>query len=371
MHTHVHTYRVIQCFHFFAYGTVYHREFEFGKTRVRNLNLVAFLLLAGIMNNSTTHHNNNLSRVDEAMRLIAIVTNIIILVFGVSGNGLVVWVTAMRRKRYNFTSTCYLNLAVADFLFSLGRIPALVQEVLYNRWPFGNALCKLHAFARYLTVFAGVFILTLISVDRCLLVAQPVWARNHRGPRFQVLLCTGAWILALAFSIPYLVVRKVTLKDGAMSCGYRKDLKTSTELPLRLSRFLGGFLVPFIIILSAYLVLIFKLRRRRWEGSHRTFALVATIVVLFFICWLPHHVLTVISSVGGSKESWGIALKLSNALAYLHSCINPVIYVLVGYIRSRKLHRRASFLGLFRKALTEEDENSTGAEVSRSLNQKT
>ncbi|KAL8219440.1 UNVERIFIED_CONTAM: hypothetical protein K2H54_024651 [Gekko kuhli] len=324
----------------------------------------------GIMNISAAHHNDTFPGVDEAMRHIAIVTNVIILVLGGFGNGLVVWVTATRKKRYNFTSTCYLNLAVADLLFSLGRIPALVQEILYNRWPFGDFLCKFHSFARYLTVFTGVFVLTLISVDRCLLVAQPVWARNHRGPHFQVLLCTGAWILALAFSIPYLVVREVTLKDGAMHCGYRKDLRISTELPLRLSRFFGGFLVPFIIILSAYLVLIFKLRSRRWEGSHRTFALVATIVVLFFICWLPHHVVTLISTMGGSKDSWGIALKLSNALAYLHSCINPVIYVLVGYIRSRRLHRQASFLGLFRKALTEEDENSTGAEVSRSLSQK-
>uniref|UniRef100_A0ACB8FSI6 Uncharacterized protein n=1 Tax=Sphaerodactylus townsendi TaxID=933632 RepID=A0ACB8FSI6_9SAUR len=311
------------------------------------------------------------SSVEEAMRWIGIVTNVVILVLGVIGNGLVVWVTATKKKHYNFTSTCYLNLAVADLLFSLGRIPALVQEVMYKCWPFGDALCKLHTFARYLTVFTGVFVLTLISVDRCLLVTLPVWARNHRGPRFQALLCAGAWILALVFSVPYLVVREVTLKDGAKYCGYRKDLKIATELPLRLSRFFGGFLVPFIVILSAYLVLIFKLHRRRWEGSHRTFSLVATIVALFFICWLPHHVVTLVSTLGGSEDSWGIALKLSNALAYLHSCINPVIYVLVGYFRIRSLHRRASFLGLFRRALTEEDENSTGAEVSRSLKQKT
>ncbi|XP_077193002.1 N-formyl peptide receptor 2-like [Paroedura picta] len=323
------------------------------------------------MNISTAHQNDTSPRVDEVMRHIGIVTNVVILVLGGLGNGLVVWVTATRKKRNNFTLTCYLNLAVADLFFSLGRIPALVQEVMYNYWPFGNLLCKLHAFARYLTVFTGVFVLTLISVDRCLLVAQPIWARNHRGPKFQALLCTGAWILALVFSLPYLVVREVTVKYGAMYCGYRKDFKIATELPLRLSRFFGGFLIPFAIILSAYLVLVFKLHNRRWEGSHRTFAMVAAIVVLFFICWLPHHVVALISTLWGSKDSWGIALKLSNALAYLHSCINPVIYVLVGYIRSRRLHRRASFLGLFRKALTEEDENSTGAEVTQRLNQKT
>ncbi|XP_061452923.1 C3a anaphylatoxin chemotactic receptor-like isoform X2 [Rhineura floridana] len=321
------------------------------------------------MNSSTDHLR--ITAVEEAMRHIAIVTNVIILILGVTGNGLVVWAVAKREKRKTFTSICYLNLAVADLLFSAGRIPALVQEIMYSHWPFGLALCKLHTFARYLTVFTSVFILTIISVYRCLLVAQPVWTRNHQGPHFHILMCTGAWILAFAFSVPYLVVRYIEVRNGASYCIYRTDLKISIDLPLRLSRFFGGFLVPFTIIAAAYLVLICKLRGRRWEGSHRTFALVATIVALFFVCWLPHHIFVLLSTIVKSKDMWGVGLKLSNALAYLHSCVNPVLYCFVGYRRSRGLHRRASFLGLFRKALMEEDEASVGAEASRSLSQKT
>ncbi|XP_020663136.3 chemerin-like receptor 1 [Pogona vitticeps] len=313
----------------------------------------------------------NATTVNDAMRRIAIVTNVIILVLGTSGNGLVIWVIAMREKHKTLTSICYLNLAVADFLFSLGRIPALVQELMHCCWPFGLALCKLHAFARYLVVFAGVFILTVISVYRCLLIARPVWARNHQGPCYQKLMCIGAWILAFAFSVPYLVVRDIEVKNGATYCVYRKDLKKSTELPLRLSRFFAGFLVPFIIIFSSYLVLIFKLRGRSWKHSHRTFSLVATIVALFFICWLPHHIFVFVSTVSSEKDGWGVGLKLSNALAYLHSCVNPVLYCFVGYVRVRSLHHQASFLGFFRKALTEEDDSSLAAETSRSLNQKT
>ncbi|XP_053123607.1 chemerin-like receptor 1 [Hemicordylus capensis] len=310
--------------------------------------------------------------VEEAMRHIAMVTNVIILILGVSGNGLVIWAIARRKKRNTFTSICYLNMAVADLLFSAGRIPALVQEIQYGRWPFGMVLCKLHSFARYLTVFTSVFILTLISVYRCLLVARPVWARNHRSLRFQAWMCTGAWLLAFALSVPYLVLRHVDIKDGAAYCVYRKDLKISTELPIRLSRFLAGFLIPFVIIASAYLVLTCKIRKLRWEGSHKTFTLVATIVVLFFACWLPHHVFVLISTLMADKGKWGVGLKLSNALAYLYCCINPVIYGTVGCIRSRGRRRRqqASFLGIFRKALTEDDESSTGPEASRSLSRK-
>ncbi|XP_063168387.1 N-formyl peptide receptor 2-like [Candoia aspera] len=326
---------------------------------------------------NVSHCLHNITAVEEVMRHIAIVTNVIVLVLGVSGNGLVMWIIATRTKHKTFTSICYFNLAVADFLFSAGRIPALVQETMYNRWPFGLILCKLHGFARYLTAFTSVFILTVISLYRCLMVVKPVWARNHQSPRFQALMCIGAWTLALFFSIPYLVVRTVEVRNGASCCTYRKDLKISTELPLRLSRFLGGFLLPFFIISTAYSVLLCKLRGRRWTGCHRTISLVATIVALFFICWLPHHIFVLLSTIYPNgvnipqNNFWGIALKLSNALAYFHSCINPVLYGFVGYIRSRGLYRRASFLGLFRKALAEEDDTSVGAEASQNLNQTT
>ncbi|KAM7138201.1 C3a anaphylatoxin chemotactic receptor-like isoform 1-T2 [Macrochelys suwanniensis] len=309
---------------------------------------------------------NATGAVEDAMRLIAIGTNALVLGLGLAGNGLVIWITtAGRAGPPTFPSACYLHLAVADLLFSVGRIPAIVQEVWWSRWRFGRALCKLHSFARYLVVFAGVFVLTLISLHRCLLVAQPVWVRNHHRPRLGCWLIAGAWFLAVCFSVPYLVVRDVETKQGEPFCVYRRDLRHFTEMPLRLSRFLGGFLVPFAVIATSYVVLTWKLRRRNWAGSQRTFALVLAVVVLFFVCWLPHHVLVLFSTYQANRETWGVALKLANALAYLHSCLNPVLYGLVGYARSRG-RRRGSFLGIFRRALAEEEEASGERETSQS-----
>uniref|UniRef100_A0A8D0BII6 G-protein coupled receptors family 1 profile domain-containing protein n=1 Tax=Salvator merianae TaxID=96440 RepID=A0A8D0BII6_SALMN len=84
----------------------------------------------------------NITAVEKTMRHIAIITDVIILILGTSGNGLVMWTIAKREKQKTITSICYLNLAVADFLFSAGRIPALVQEIMYSQWPFGLVLCN-------------------------------------------------------------------------------------------------------------------------------------------------------------------------------------------------------------------------------------
>ncbi|XP_067402924.1 N-formyl peptide receptor 2-like [Emydura macquarii macquarii] len=321
------------------------------------------------MNSSVTPPPNAMGPVEDAMRYIAIATNALVLGLGLVGNGLVIWImTAGRITPPTFPSACYLHLAVADLLFSAGRVPAIVQEALRSRWPFGRALCKLHSFARYLVVFAGVFVLTLISLHRCLLVARPVWVRNHCRPRLGSWLIAGAWFLAICFSIPYLVVRDVETRRGESFCVYQRDLRPFAEMPLRLSRFFAGFLGPFAIIATSYVVLAWKLGRRFWEGSRRTFALVLAVVLLFFICWLPHHILVLLSTFWDNKEKWGVPLKLANALAYLHSCINPVLYGLVGYARGRG-RRRGSFLGIFRRALAEEEEGTDGMKASHSISQ--
>uniref|UniRef100_A0A670ZFZ4 G-protein coupled receptors family 1 profile domain-containing protein n=1 Tax=Pseudonaja textilis TaxID=8673 RepID=A0A670ZFZ4_PSETE len=266
---------------------------------------------------------------------------------GVFGNGLVIFITGFRMKK-TVNTVWFFNLATADIIFIFFLFLARAALVFQSS-----------------TSLAFVFVLTVISLYRCLMVVKPVWARNHQSPRFQTLMCIGAWTLALFFSLPYLVVRTIEVRNGASCCIYHKALKTSTELPLRMSRFFGGFLLPFIIISAAYSILLCKLRERRWKGCHRTISLVAAIVALFFICWLPHHVFVLLNTVWTKNALWGIALKVSNALAYLHSCINPVLYGFVGYLRSRGLRRRASFLGLFRRALIEEDTMSpAGTKIS-------
>ncbi|KAG7269046.1 hypothetical protein CRUP_003667 [Coryphaenoides rupestris] len=101
---------------------------------------------------------------------------------GIVGNGLVIYVTAFRMKR-TVNSIWFLNLAVADFLFTTFLIFIIVSVSQNYHWPFGEIMCKLKTILMVSNMFASIYFLTAISVDRCLCTWVVVWSRNHRTVR--------------------------------------------------------------------------------------------------------------------------------------------------------------------------------------------
>ncbi|KAG7269059.1 hypothetical protein CRUP_003680 [Coryphaenoides rupestris] len=82
---------------------------------------------------------------------------------GIVGNGLVIYVTAFRMKR-TVNSIWFLNLAVADFLFTTFLIFIIVSVSQGYHWPFGEIMCKLKTILMVSNMFASIYFLTAISV---------------------------------------------------------------------------------------------------------------------------------------------------------------------------------------------------------------
>ncbi|GLD71982.1 chemokine-like receptor 1 [Lates japonicus] len=100
----------------------------------------------------------------------------------------------------------FLNLA-CGFLFT-AFLPFTVTSVALDfHWPFSNFMCKLNTTMTFLNMFASVYILVVISVDRCVSVVWPIWAQNHRNVRMVSCVILGVWVLALIFSAPYFIFR--------------------------------------------------------------------------------------------------------------------------------------------------------------------
>ncbi|KAI4888739.1 hypothetical protein NFI96_009816 [Prochilodus magdalenae] len=76
-------------------------------------------------------------------------------------------------------TTWYLSLAVSDFIFC-STLPFYVIHKVTNNWPFGLFMCKFNYFIMWLNMYSSIFLLTIISVDRCVVVMFPVWAQNQR-----------------------------------------------------------------------------------------------------------------------------------------------------------------------------------------------
>uniref|UniRef100_UPI00398F14CF chemerin-like receptor 1 n=1 Tax=Pristiophorus japonicus TaxID=55135 RepID=UPI00398F14CF len=291
------------------------------------------------------------------MRSYSIVIYVVTCVLGMLGNGLVIWATGFKLKRTAYT-VWLLSLAVADFTVSLLLPLTITEFALYFRWPFGWLLCKLRFGAVALCLYASIFTLVAISVDRCVSVMLPIWSRTHHGPRLAALLSLGVWMAAAIFSAPSFVFQQIVPQGNWTRCSTEYLVESEREAlaaassgdedyeavreqaaSLRYARyramtltcFLGGFLLPFLIIAASYAIIGLQLRYGRLVPSGRKpFKVIVTVVLAFLLCWAPYHIISILRLLY-AREEWSPALivviALSYSLAYINSCVNPVLYI--------------------------------------------
>ncbi|XP_053412198.1 C3a anaphylatoxin chemotactic receptor [Nycticebus coucang] len=138
---------------------------------------------------------------------------------GLPGNGLVLWVAGLKMQR-TVNTVWFLHLTLADFLCCLSLPFSLAHLALQGHWPYGWFLCKLIPSIIILNMFASVFLLTAISLDRCLLVLKPIWCQNHRNVRIAFMICGCIWAAAFAMCIPVFVYRETFTIGNKSICSY-------------------------------------------------------------------------------------------------------------------------------------------------------
>ncbi|XP_046900308.1 chemerin-like receptor 1 [Hypomesus transpacificus] len=261
--------------------------------------------------------------------------NIIICLVGLIGNGIVIWISGYKMKK-TVNTTWHLSLAISDFLFC-ACLPFNIFYTATLHWPFGLAMCKLASSALFLNMFSSVFLLVLISVDRCVIIVFPIWSQNHRTVGKAVVAVVLMWVLSAALTVPSLVHRQIKTVGTATECHTDYGLSHST---VAVTRFVCGFLIPFLVILCCCSILFVKLRSLTLK-SKKPFKVIAGLVLAFFVCWVPFHsfVLLELHLEIVTVEAIQTGLKLGGTLASANSFLNPILYVFIGNDFRRTLKR--------------------------------
>ncbi|XP_001367766.1 C3a anaphylatoxin chemotactic receptor [Monodelphis domestica] len=148
---------------------------------------------------------------------------------GLPGNGLVFWVTGLKMKR-TVNTVWFLHLTVADLLCCLSMPFSITHLVLQGYWPYGWFLCKLIPSIIILNMSASVFLLTAISLDRCIVVLHPIWCQKHRTVRMAFAFCVGIWVLAFAMCMPVFLYRETFTEDNYTVCDYNFEMYSSPDI---------------------------------------------------------------------------------------------------------------------------------------------
>ncbi|XP_068098449.1 chemerin-like receptor 1 [Hyperolius riggenbachi] len=309
--------------------------------------------------NSSSYSDDYNLQLDKAL-IFAMVFYSLTSLLGVTGNGLVIYFTTFRMKR-SVTVVWFINLAIADFIFAFFQPLTIVYYALYYGWPFGRFMCKLHREIFFMNLYVSVFLLTVISIDRCISVTCPVWSRNNRTLKLAYIVAAIVWILAFIFCLPYIIIGDTDFFDGNIICifGTISDWDNAMfwQISLVISKFIASFLIPFTIIVSCYTILLFSIRRRQITTTSKPLKITVAVISSFFICWFPYHVLCFLEVFHMEKydplhKVVVIAAPLISSLASVNSCVNPVLYVFMA--QDFKKTFSSSFQAIFERAFTEE-----------------
>ncbi|KAL3046207.1 hypothetical protein OYC64_004253 [Pagothenia borchgrevinki] len=290
-------------------------------------------------------------------------------VLGFPGNLFVVWTVLCRVKNRSVTCLLVLNLSMAD-AFLLLSAPFFLRYLAGGRgWEFGSAACKLVHYLSSVNMYASIYLICLMSMDRWLAVSRPFLFHTMRTKCSLLILLLVVWVLALLLSVPMPFYRSNLKKT------FPNNITLSFCVPYHwkskghrvfqyLFETIMSFLLPFSLINTCNSSVICRLQsakfQRRAQGSH----LILMVICTFAVFWLPYHIVNIIEVVGllqDSKSTVTAALAARpnvTAFAYFSSAVNPILYVFAG--SSHICQDGFSFMGkLFEATILEKRTTST------------
>lgn len=129
------------------------------------------------------------------------------------------------------------------------------------------------------------------------------------------------------------------------------------KLALYIIRFLCGFLLPFLIILSCYVLTGLGIRRTRILRKLQPLRILVGLVCAFFLCWAPYHSLLLVKMVDSKSQAVKVGLPIASGIAYFNSCVNPLLYFCMGL--DKRLRFNQSLSRVYARALAEAWEEQT------------
>ncbi|XP_028839781.1 type-2 angiotensin II receptor [Denticeps clupeoides] len=269
----------------------------------------------------------------------------IIFLLGFLGNVLVVSVLCQRSCRRTVANTYLVNLALSDLLF-LSSLPfwAVYYSLGYN-WVFGWEMCKVFGGLLTINVYCSIFFITCMSVDRYLAIVHPLQSQSSRSLCRARAISVAIWLVACTSNVPNMLFRHLHPLPGlnVTACVLQYP-STKWHYAMTLSKSTLCFVLPFGVIATCYYrigchLLATPTIKHGTEHLDRVLRMVIAVVLAFFLCWFPFHVLMLLVTTNSMapfmscemEQTAETVLPFTICLGFSNSAINPFLYCFVGH----------------------------------------
>ncbi|KAG9259625.1 tachykinin receptor 3a [Astyanax mexicanus] len=262
-----------------------------------------------------------------------------ILGVAVFGNLVVMWIILAHKRMRTVTNYFLLNLAFSDA--SMAAFNTLVNFVYatHGDWYFGEAYCKFHNFFPVTSVFASIYSMTAIAVDRYMAIIHPL--KPHLSATATKVVIVFIWVLAVVLAFPlcfFSTIRKLP-KRTLCYVAWPRSSEDSFMYHIIVTALV--YMLPLVVMGITYTIVGVTL----WGGEipgdssdnyhgqlrakRKVVKMMIIVVVTFAICWLPYHVYFLITGLNKQLVKRKSIQQVYLAVMWLamsSTMYNPIIY---------------------------------------------
>ncbi|XP_067847173.1 B2 bradykinin receptor-like isoform X2 [Heptranchias perlo] len=269
----------------------------------------------------------------------------VVCVTGLVGNIFVLSVMYLHKSQCTVPEVYLGNLAGADLLL-LACLPFwAVNIALRFHWPFGEFLCRCVNSVIYMNLYSSIYLLVMVSIDRYLALVKILGHGRMRSVSCAKLNCFFIWVFSLLMSTPAIIFRKeVYIPELNLTACLLNYPNPGLRLKMDAMLIVIVFLVPAAIITFCTCQILNVLKNNQmWRFKQvrkesKATNLVLIVLLAFVICWLPFQLLRFLNIFYQANLLSGCIWlevidngnQIATFLACTNSCINPILYVMVG-----------------------------------------
>ncbi|TNM92058.1 hypothetical protein fugu_019070 [Takifugu bimaculatus] len=198
-----------------------------------------------------------------------------IVAVSVVGNLVVIWIILAHKRMRTVTNYFLVNLAFAEASMSAFNTVINFAYAVHNEWYFGSGYCRFHNFFPIAAIFASIYSMTAIALDRYMAIIHPLQQRLTSTETRVVI--AVVWVLALLLAFPQYYYSATALLPGRTVCyidwpeytivDFKKIYYVCVTLLI--------YFLPLCIMGLAYTTVV---------------KMMIVVVCTFAICWLPYHI---------------------------------------------------------------------------------
>ncbi|XP_047135191.1 kappa-type opioid receptor isoform X1 [Hydra vulgaris] len=274
------------------------------------------------------------TEVPQALRFVSFTVCIAVITLGVIGNGLVLMIFGLKWSNLKSWEILLFNLALADFLNSTVVPVKTIFDLLYiSLYHIGHNGCKVISFIGLTSMTASALNLLAVSIDQFISIK---WLINQRPHICSLLTVTSVWLAAAGLGFFYLIDKNIKLKlhaDNVYTCF--NSMKQNHYIKFSITAVCIQCFIPILLMTILYSAVILELKKKNGTLNHRlqqnkkVTKMIFTIVLIFYICFLPANIFFMWYLFYGQNHPTQIMKSIYDILALLQMCnsiVNPIIY---------------------------------------------